>query len=250
MLSTSSAAGDFSRTPRAGGGSRAVLALDGVVEGLVPAVEQHLAEGGGDDQRQDAEAHPEEQASHRRAEEGPPHHHQLLAKIRIAGRDAARRGRLALARARSTSAAAPIRSNLIRHSQTSRARRRHPCAWQVCRTDGNVGIRAGATRRGKPSWSPSSLPASVRVSRRRRTGACMTAMTSVPASSTSAAAPASMACSRLPQLSAPPLSSSTALFVEVFEESAEDGSEVNKVVVPVIYGRASCLAISAFACMS
>ena len=127
-----------------------VLALDGVVEGLVPAVEQHLAEGGRHDQRQDAEAHPEEQASHRRAEEGPPHHHQLLAKIRIAGRDAARRGRLALARARSTSAAAPIRSNLIRHSQTSRARRRHPCAWQVCRTDGNVGIRAGATRRGKP----------------------------------------------------------------------------------------------------
>ena len=40
-----------------------VLALDGVVEGLVPAVEQHLAEGGRHDQRQDAEAHPEEQAS-------------------------------------------------------------------------------------------------------------------------------------------------------------------------------------------
>ena len=26
------------------------------------------------------------------------------------------------------------------------------------------------------------------------------------------------------------------LFVEVFEESAEDGSEINKVIVPVIYG--------------
>jgi nucleoid-associated protein YgaU len=26
------------------------------------------------------------------------------------------------------------------------------------------------------------------------------------------------------------------LFVEVFEESAQDGSEINKVIVPVIYG--------------
>jgi nucleoid-associated protein YgaU len=26
------------------------------------------------------------------------------------------------------------------------------------------------------------------------------------------------------------------LFVEVYEESAEDGSEINKVIVPVIYG--------------
>ena len=64
----------------------------------------------------------------------------------------------------------------------------------------------------------------------------MTATTSGPASSTSAAAPASTASSRFAVDLTGAAFQLDRLFVEVFEESAEDGSEINKVTVPVIYG--------------
>ncbi len=81
-----------------------------------------------------------------------------------------------------------------------------------------------------------SSAASARDLRRRSTTASMTAMTNGPASSTSAAAPASAASSSLSVDLTGAAFQLDRLFVEVYEESAEDGSEINKVIVPVIYG--------------
>ena len=62
-----------------------VAPRQGVVEGLVPAVEQDLPERRRQDDGEHAAGKREQGVAQRRVHEGPPHHRQLIAKALVVG---------------------------------------------------------------------------------------------------------------------------------------------------------------------